>query len=238
MPKVNAAMKGIFKEMLDDYLRVVAEQGGRQAGRGAGRAAGREAAQAAVSAADEVASKVLDVPFKVSKRMSGHRDELVRQLERQLKAFDGMTPRQILDRMENTAKRTGKAQKEARERFAKQMNKRQDGLVRQLQKTDPDAFARQMKDFDLTPSGNPFTDAKNLAEARTNGFMDTVAALHEPDIVAGGADVIGRNGTWDSFGLSNVNSSIGSQWKSLKPDLVNVLRGLDPDTPIRLVHEL
>lgn len=231
---MNAAMRGIFKDMLDDYLRVVAREGGQGAARGAGRSAGREAAQAAVRAADEVVS----VPFKVSTRMAKHQDELARQLQRQLKTFDGMTPKEILQKMENPVKRTGKAQKEARERFAKQMTKRQDGLMRQLQKTDPDAFAKQMKDFDVTPSGNPYTDAKNLAAARTDGFMDTVAALHEPDIVAGGADQIGKNGSWDSFGTSNVNSSIGSQWQHLKPDLMDTLRGMDPNVPIRLGHNL
>lgn len=234
MPKVNAAMRGVFKEMLQDYLRVVAKEGGQAAAREGGQAAGREAAQAALRSADEV----LTVPFKLTQRMSKYKDELVRQLNRQLKAFDGMTPKEILQKLENPVKRTGKAQKEARERFTKQMGKRQDALMRQLQKTDPDAFAKQMKDFGLESTGNPFRDAKNLAEARTNGFMDTVAALHEPDIVAGGADVIGRNGNWDSFGLGNANSSIGSQWQHLKPDLIDALRTMDPDVPISLGHNL
>jgi len=232
MPKVSAPLKGIFKEMLDDYLKVVAKEGGQAAAKEGGQAAGKEAAQAAVKAADEV----VEVPFKLSKQMSKYKDEMVRQLDRQLKHFDGKTPREIIDALENPVKRTGKAQKEARERFTQDMLRRQNEVVRKM---DPDDIAKQMKDFGLDPSGNKFKDAKALAEARTDGFMKTVAALHEPDIVAGGKDVIGKhaNGV-DSFGLSNVNSSIGSQWRSLKNDLIEQLKGMNPDTPIRMTHPL
>ncbi|MGD7732324.1 polymorphic toxin type 15 domain-containing protein [Propionibacteriaceae bacterium G57] len=234
MPKVNAAMRGVFKEMLEDYLLQTAKKGGRGAAREGGQALGREAAQAAGREAD----KVLKVPFKLTKRMQKYSDEMTRQLERQLKHFDGMTPKQILEGLENPAKRTGKAQKEARERFTKQMAKRQEQVVEKLATSNPSEFAKQLKEFGVTASGNTYDDISALAQARTKGFMDTVAALHEPDIVAGGLDRIGKNGNWDSMGLSNVNSSIGSQWKNLKPDLIDALRKMDPNTPISLGHNL
>ena len=233
MPKVPTAMKGIFADMLGDYLRVVAKEGGQAAGKEAGQAAGREIGQAAVKAADEVV-----VPFKVTKKMQKHKDELIRQLNRQL---DNMptTPKKLLEALENPAKRTGKAQREAREQFAETIRKRQDALMRDLRRTDPDALSKQLADFGISPSGNGLKDAKALAEARSDGFMRTIAALHEPDIVAGGLDHIGRHGNGvHSFGLSNVNSSIGSQWKNLKPDLIEMLKTLDPDKPIRLTHPL
>lgn len=52
MPKVATPLKGLFKNMVGDYLRVVAKEGGQAAGREGGQAAGREASQAAVKAAD------------------------------------------------------------------------------------------------------------------------------------------------------------------------------------------
>lgn len=234
MPKVPTAMQGVFKEMLEDYLKVVAKDGGRAAAREGGQAAGREAAQAALRHADEA----VEVPFKLTKQMAQHKDELVRQLERQLKHFDGMTPDEILKAIDpdNLAKRTGVAQREARERFSRVMADRQRELVKQMH---PDDVARQLKDFGVTPTGNPLRDMKNLAEARTDGFMKTVAALHEPDIVAGGLDQIGRHANdVDSFGLRDVNSSIGSQWKSVLPDLRRMLEGMDPDVPVRLTHPI
>jgi len=38
--------------------------------------------------------------------------------------------------------------------------------------------------------------------------MTSLAALHNPDLIAGGKDII------DDFGDRQVNSSIGPQWKS------------------------
>jgi hypothetical protein len=46
--------------------------------------------------------------------------------------------------------------------------------------------------------------AAQIAEAR----MKTLAALHNPDLVAGGRDVIA------DFGDRNINSRLGAQWKT------------------------
>ena len=43
--------------------------------------------------------------------------------------------------------------------------------------------------------------------------MDTIAALHEPDQIAGGEPVCKR------LGNRQINSSMGSQWKTKAPQL-------------------
>lgn len=239
MPKVNTAMQGVFRDMLADYLKLVGKEGGQSAAREGGQKAGKEIAEHALKQADEVI-----VPFKLTKEMSDHKAELARQLDRQLKHFDGMTPNEILKKLDpekyggEVVERTGKAQRDARKRFTQAMQERQNKAVRDLMK-DPKAFKQQLKDFGVDSTGNPFKDAEALAKARTDGFMKTVAALHEPDIIAGGIDDIGKHSNGlDSFGLSNVNSSIGSQWKNVKPDLITLLEGMDPNTPIRLGHPI
>jgi hypothetical protein len=50
--------------------------------------------------------------------------------------------------------------------------------------------------------------AKTLAVSEAKAKMRTLAALHNPDLISGGADVI------DDFGDRWVNSSIGPQWRS------------------------
>jgi type VI secretion system secreted protein VgrG len=58
----------------------------------------------------------------------------------------------------------------------------------------------------LRSQGIVGSKATELAEARTNDIMATLAALYDPDLKAGGADVI------RGIGNANVNSSLGSQW--------------------------
>ncbi|MBU3013273.1 hypothetical protein KO488_00790 [Poseidonibacter lekithochrous] len=52
-------------------------------------------------------------------------------------------------------------------------------------------------------------------EAAATAEMKTLAALHNPDMVAAGKDVI------TGFGDKGINSSIGSQWKDRVSDLDN-----------------
>ncbi len=53
-------------------------------------------------------------------------------------------------------------------------------------------------------------EAEEKAIAEAAGKMKTLAALHNPDMVAGGKDVI------SDFGNRNINSRIGAQWKKGK----------------------
>ena len=58
-------------------------------------------------------------------------------------------------------------------------------------------------------------EAKNLAKAKSERIMNEMAALHDPDQIAAGVNKIGDR----AVGLKNVNSSIGSQWKTRVEDL-------------------
>ncbi|EPA8594098.1 polymorphic toxin type 15 domain-containing protein [Vibrio parahaemolyticus] len=51
-------------------------------------------------------------------------------------------------------------------------------------------------------------EAKKEAESRSAEIMENLAALHDPDMIAGGKDNVSR------MGDKGVNSSLGSQWRS------------------------
>lgn len=72
-------------------------------------------------------------------------------------------------------------------------------------------YQKQMADRltdELRASGTPLPEAKAKAAEMAADKMKTLAALHNPDLVAGGKDVIG------DFGDRDINSRIGAQWKS------------------------
>lgn len=56
---------------------------------------------------------------------------------------------------------------------------------------------------------------KKLAAAKSGRIMNEMAALHDPDQIAAGVNKVGDK----AVGLKNVNSSIGSQWKTRVQDL-------------------
>ncbi|MEZ5508237.1 MAG: polymorphic toxin type 15 domain-containing protein, partial [Gammaproteobacteria bacterium] len=58
----------------------------------------------------------------------------------------------------------------------------------------------------LERKGVPESEAKKLAREQADKQMEQLAALHNPDLIAGGKDEIGR------IGNKGVNSSIGAQW--------------------------
>jgi hypothetical protein len=60
---------------------------------------------------------------------------------------------------------------------------------------------------ELQSKGMSFNQARNKAEVLAEEKMRTLAALHNPDLFAGGKDVIA------DFGDRAVNSSIGVQWR-------------------------
>ena len=67
----------------------------------------------------------------------------------------------------------------------------------------------ELKKFlELTQEGVPMGLARSLAQKLTAEKMTTLAALHNPDMIAGGKDTI------TDFGDKRVNSSIGPQWRS------------------------
>ncbi|MGR5109787.1 polymorphic toxin type 15 domain-containing protein [Vibrio jasicida] len=82
---------------------------------------------------------------------------------------------------------TGMVQEDFRKQFSRQLNS---------------SLAESFK-LKMSPM-----EAKKAAKQRTSEIMDNLAALHDPDMIAGGADKVNR------MGNKGVNSSIGSQWRT------------------------
>ena len=72
-------------------------------------------------------------------------------------------------------------------------------------KFERDVRLRLMKEYQI--AGMSLNEAKTEAVKMAAEKMSTLAALHNPDMVAGGKDAI------CDFGCRNVNSRIGAQWK-------------------------
>nr|WP_315222581.1 polymorphic toxin type 15 domain-containing protein [uncultured Duganella sp.] len=124
--------------------------------------------------------------------------EFAEQLKRQEEALNNLTVKQYNDARaffkKNGRAGSGLAQKKAREKYKK-------ALVSKL--TDEN---RNLKKMSLD-------DAKAAAQTEAKNTMKSLAALHEPDMIAGGKDEAVR------LGDKSVNSSIGSQWKSRVKEL-------------------
>ncbi|MFJ4430185.1 DUF6861 domain-containing protein [Pseudomonas sp. NPDC089395] len=78
--------------------------------------------------------------------------------------------------------------------------------AKQARRDQEDAFINRfleelLEDYD-------FIEAEDIAIKKAKSEMSTIAALHNPDLVAGGKDAI------TDFGDRQVNSTIGPQWKS------------------------
>ncbi|TMO56963.1 polymorphic toxin type 15 domain-containing protein [Pseudoalteromonas phenolica] len=69
-------------------------------------------------------------------------------------------------------------------------------------------------------------EAKKLAKARAKEILDNLAALHDPDMIAGGADKVSR------MGRKDVNGSLGPQWAKAPAGSVR-----DVKTRVQLIDE-
>ncbi len=118
--------------------------------------------------------------------------EFSRQLNRQEDALNKLTVKQYMDARAyfsaNKRTGTGAAQKAAREDYSKK-------LIQQLLKK----YRKQ---------GLSQAEAVKAAKDEATTTMKSLAALHEPDMIAGGKDIV------TEMGDKSVNSSIGSQWRS------------------------
>ncbi len=140
-----------------------------------------------------------------AKRFSGNKPKLEKEFYRQLKdqqtGINKMTVgkylqnRQVLKDLidehgHKKARRilTGgsKAQNAARKDYTKEIR---ESLIKSYRK-----------------QGKSARDAERLAITETEKTLEELAALHDPDMIAGGDDKINR------LGNTNVNSSLGSQW--------------------------
>jgi len=124
--------------------------------------------------------------FKSGKLPHSKIDEFKRQLQGQENGLNRLTVREYLENIANPLKRDPDVARRARKE-----------LEMSLQR-------RFQSDFlHLDP-----LEAEIAAIKKAKETMKDLAALHNPDLVAGGKDVI------DDFGDRQVNSTIGPQWRS------------------------
>jgi hypothetical protein len=118
-------------------------------------------------------------------------DEFAKQLKGQEDALNKLTVKEYSDARAHFDKHKragkGKAQRDARKAYSKNLYAAE--LNENLKTMGPKA-------------------AKLAAENKTAEIMSKLAALHEPDLIAGGKDIVTK------LGDRSVNSSIGTQWKT------------------------
>jgi hypothetical protein len=129
--------------------------------------------------------------FKADKLPAGKMGEMDRQLAGQQAGLNDMTVQEYMD---------GRA--------AYQVNGRGDpGVSRKARTGFKDKLIEKTTD-DLVRQGYSDEEAEAMATKSAESTMKTLAALHNPDQVVAGANVI------TDFGDSQVNSTIGGQWAS------------------------
>lgn len=125
--------------------------------------------------------------FKADKMPASKIEEFERQLKGQEDGLNRLTVDEYLENIANPVKRSKAAAIAARKK-----------LQTDLQQRFQDEFSQTM-----SPKTAKIESLKKAKET-----MSSLAGLHNPDLIAGGRDVI------SDFGDRQVNSSIGPQWKS------------------------
>lgn len=137
--------------------------------------------------------------FKADKMPASKIGEFERQLKGQEEGLNQLTVKEYLENVANPIKRSKAAATMARKK-----------LQTDLQQRFQDEFSKTMD----------VLDAEDAAIKKAKETMSGLAGLHNPDLSAGGKDVIA------DFGDRQVNSSIGPQWKNkiqnLKKEAENV----------------
>ncbi|WP_339444719.1 DUF6861 domain-containing protein, partial [Pseudomonas hunanensis] len=125
--------------------------------------------------------------FKADKLPASKHGEFERQLKGQQDGLNRLTVEEFLENIANPAKRDPRIAKIARKEL---YDKLQERIQRDLMKT------------------MNAIEARKLSVKQAKETLSSLAALHNPDLIAGGRDTI------SDFGDRQVNSSIGPQWKS------------------------
>lgn len=94
-----------------------------------------------------------------------------------------------------------------RNAFDTKQTTRDPSVARQARKRYADELIEELAD-QLRKSGMSRRDAEAKAVADVENKMKALAALHNPDMIAGGRDAI------SDFGNRNINSRIGAQWRN------------------------
>jgi hypothetical protein len=130
--------------------------------------------------------------FKADKMPASKIGEFERQLQGQEDGLNRLTVDEYLENIANPVKRSPKAARQARKDL-------QDTLQARFQED----FSQSMDEL----------DAEVAAIKKAKETMSNLAGLHNPDLRAGGKDIIA------DFGDRQVNSSIGPQWR---PKIANL----------------
>ncbi|WP_325948611.1 DUF6861 domain-containing protein [Pseudomonas putida] len=123
--------------------------------------------------------------FKADKMPASKIGEFERQLQGQENGLNRLTVDEYLKNIANPVKRSPAAAKKARKDLQDQLEER---------------FLNDFLDLDVL-------EAEEAAIKKAKETMANLAGLHNPDLSAGGKDIIG------DFGDRQVNSSIGPQWR-------------------------
>ncbi|WP_409261764.1 DUF6861 domain-containing protein, partial [Pseudomonas putida] len=125
--------------------------------------------------------------FKADKLPNSKIGEFDRQLGGQEKGMNNLTVQEFLQNIADPILRNPNNAKRAR-------------------RDQEDAFINRFLEELL--QDHDFLEAEELATKKAKREMSTIAALHNPDLFAGGKDIIG------GFGDRQVNSTIGPQWRT------------------------
>lgn len=132
--------------------------------------------------------------FKADNLPTSKHGEFERQLKGQQDGLNRLRIEEFLENFANPVKRSPSAAKRAR---------------KELEETLTQRFEEELQ------QSMGYRAAKTEAARRVKETMASLAALHNPDLIAGGKDVI------SDFGDRQVNSSIGPQWKTKIENLKN-----------------
>jgi hypothetical protein len=141
--------------------------------------------------------------FKADNLPQGSVPEFDRQLAGQEKGLNDLTVEEYRQGRETYKSRDPQVAREARADYQHAMT---------------DKFTDELR-----ATGLSLSEARAKAQTMAADKMKALAALHNPDLVAGGKDAIG------DFGDKRVNSSIGAQWSSRVGKLDEAAEKIPPE---------
>jgi hypothetical protein len=131
----------------------------------------------------------------------GMEREFYKQLKAQEDGINKMTVGEYLQNRETLQNLTNQYGHEKARDILTSSGKAQEAARKKLQKKIQDSIEASLAKKDIFGE-----EAEKIAAEKAKEQMSQLAALHDPDLIAGGTDTISK------VGNKNVNSSLGSQW--------------------------
>ncbi|WP_280517214.1 polymorphic toxin type 15 domain-containing protein, partial [Pseudoalteromonas sp. bablab_jr010] len=139
-----------------------------------------------------------------AKTFGGNKEKLEKEFYKQLKAQqDGINKMSVGEYLKNRETLTDLVKEHGHEKARKILTNNgaaqadaRDDLFKKIEKSAYKSYRKTLSR----------SEAKELASSKAKDTLKDLAALHDPDMIAGGHDKISR------LGNKNVNSSLGSQW--------------------------